>query len=358
MRTPRRPGNPLLAVSLLTVTALLLSGCAPASPAPPVSESATPPATVNLTPAAPAAPAQLLDGDCSALATDDAVSALLGTVVSAQTGFVDEPSANAVTTIGGIQCRWAEPAGVTGVTGASLTTVMVGSDAVETTPDAVECSEASFDASGALASTCSFSVSSGSVWLSGVAAMAAGADEEDARAAVAAVGDIIRALPAPRPVGPSATARVWTATGCADLSARAGLPDLLDSPGLRVDDADSSGGQRAAGNGAALAATGFFGCSWYHDGDTPSGEVSGFTSEALPGGAWAQTQVLVVPGATVVDLAGVDLAVRVPMDEEVTGVAEVLNVFDGANWLQVSGAGELSALEPAVVALVAALNAG
>jgi len=335
-----------------------MSGCASASPSPPLSGGATQPATVDLTPAVPAAPAQLLDGDCSVLATDDAVSALLGTVVSAQTGFVDEPNANAVATAGGIQCRWTDAAGVTGGNGASLTTVMVGSDAVETTPDGVECYETSFDASGDLASTCAFSVNSGSVWLSGVAAMAVGADEEDARAAVAAVGDIIRALPAPRPVGPGSTAQVWTAVGCADLSARAGLPEVLGSPGLLVDDADSSGAERPAGDAAALAATGFFGCSWYNNGDTPAGELSGFNSAALPGGGWAQTQVLALPGATVVELAGVDLAVRVPMDEAVTGVAEVLDVFDGANWLQISGAGEPAALEPAVVALVAALNAG
>ncbi|ANP71952.1 hypothetical protein [Cryobacterium arcticum] len=317
-----------------------------------------PPATVDLTPAAPAAPAQLLDGDCSALATDDVVSALLGAVVSAQTGFVDEPSGNAVTTVGGIECRWTEVAGVTGATGASLTTVMIGSDAVETTPDGVECYETSFDASGVLASTCSFSVSSGSVWLSGVAAMAAGADEQDARAVVAAVNDIIRAMPAPRPVGSGSTAQVWTAAGCADLSARAGLPEVLDSSGLLVGDVDSSGAERPAGNAAALAATGSFGCSWYHNGDTPSGELSGFNSATLPGGGWAQTQVLALPGATVVELAGVDLAVRVPMDEAVTGVPEVLDVFDGANWLQIYGAGELADLEPAAVALVAALNAG
>lgn len=360
MRTSRRPGRRRFNAAVtgaLAVGVFALAGCAAAAPAAPATPaaSATDTADTAVAQADPAAPVQVLDGDCSALLSDADVSALLGADVSVQTGFIDAPSSNAVQTVGGLTCTWAEPVPATGV---SLTAVVVGATAVPATmADDTTCYESSIGASTDMASACSFGVTAGPLWLTGVAATAAGTGEDDTRAVVSALSDAFTALDAAEPAAPTAAA-VWPVTGCSDLSEAAGVPAVLQSPDLVVSDADSGGAERPAGITAAATAAGVIACSWYQTGEVSAGQSSGFNLEALPGGAWAQAQVQSLPGASVVDIPEVDLAVRVPMDEATTGVTEVLNVFDGVNWLQVSAPQPVEELAPAVTALVAALNAG
>lgn len=362
MRTPRQPGlsrfgarsTRVGATSTLLVAVLALAGCAAGTPAaaPAPAASATPTPDIARE-SGLAGPAQVLDGDCSALLTDETVSGLLGADVAVQTGFIDEPSSNAVQTVGGITCTWAEAVPGTGV---SLTAVVVGTTAVPaTTADDTTCYEASIGTSAEMASACLFGVTVGPLWLTGVATTAAGTGEDDTRAVVRAVSDAFSALDAAEPAAPAAAA-VWPVTGCSELAEAADISAVLNSPDLVVSGADSGGAERPAGITAAAA--GVIGCSWYQDGATPAGQSSGFNLEALPGGAWAQAQVQALPGAAVVAIPDVDLAVRVPMDEATTGVSEVLNVFDGVNWLQVSAPQPVEELAPAVTALVAALNAG
>ncbi|WEO78490.1 hypothetical protein BJQ94_05490 [Cryobacterium sp. SO2] len=360
MRTPRRPGIPLLglraramlAVGVVAVGALALAGCASASPGaqPTPSASATPMATLD--PAAVTAPAQVLGGDCSALFTDAEVSTILGIDVSAQTAFSDAPTANAVPTVGGVVCNWTQ----SGASEPALSAVLESTATVAAGADDITCYQSSVDPDGALAGSCSFGVTSGPLWLTGVVTTAAGTTEDDAKAAAATLSAAFGMLGATDPGGPAVESTAWPFSGCADLSERAAL--AVQSPNLVGSDSDIGGAGRPAGVMAALRSVGAFSCSWSTDGDVPVGQVSGFNLEALPGGAWAQTEVLALPGAEVVDLPGVDLAVRVPMDAATTGVAAALDVFDGGNWLQVSGPDDLDALAPAVTALVAALNAG
>ena len=352
MRTPRQHGFPRF--SALAIAVLALAGCAASAPAaqPTPSASATPTPDVAVQPVALAAPAQVLDGDCSALFTDAELSAVLGTDVAEQTGFINAPSANAVPSMGGIACSWAE---AVPSTGAALNVVVVSTGAVPAAADDTTCYEASVDTSGESASACSFGVTAGALWLSGVAYTAVGTGEDDTRAVVTAVSDAFDALDAAAPAA-AAQATAWPASGCAALSAAADVAAVLQSPDLVVSDADTGGGERPAGIAAAATAAGVFDCSWYQNGETPAGQTSGFNLQALPGGAWVQAQVLALPGAETVAVPGVDLAVRVPMDEATTGVTEVLDVFDGVNWLQVSGPEELDVLAPAITALVGALN--
>jgi hypothetical protein len=364
MRTPRQAHFPRFtarvagaaATGALVLAVLTLTGCAAAGPAaqPTASASATPTPDIAVQPVVLAAPAQVLDGDCSALFSEAELSALLGADVSERAGFLDTPSANAVPAVGGIACTWAE---AVPTTGAALSVVVVSTTAVPAAADDTTCYESSVDTSGELASACSFGVTAGPLWLSGVVYTAAGTGEEDTRAVVTAVSDIFGAIEATAPAS-EAPVTAWPTSDCAALSEAADVATVLQSPDLVVSAAESGGGERPAGILAAATAAGVFDCSWYQNGEIPVGQLSGFNLQALPGGAWAQAQVLALPGAETVLLPGVQLAVRVPMEEATTGVAEVMNVFDGVNWLQVSGPEQLDAVAPAVTALVATLNGG
>ena len=302
-----------------------------------------------------AAPAQIFGGDCARLFTDDVVGTALGTGMTLQTEFDDSPNMNAVPTLSGLECTWAEPAALTeGIPVAGLSAVVLSTTAAVTSPDSVTCYSGVVTMSSDAQSTCRFAITAGDVWLSGTVFGSAGATEDDLRTSVATLSADFTALPASEAPVPALPAGAWRPPVCTDLSENAGVSSALASPDLSAGDVDTSGGEWADGAYAANSGAGVFACSWYQTGQTPDGQVDGFSIQALPGGAWAEAQARALPGATVVTIPGVELAVHVPPPAE---GYETLDVFDGPNWLQVTRATGLDPVLPAVPGLIDALNA-
>jgi hypothetical protein len=297
------------------------------------------------------APEQILGGDCSALLSTADVSALLGAPVAPVTGRSMSPLHAAVAAMGGLSCLWSEG---DGQNMAALSTVVEAATAYDvrgTGPvdDGVWCY-------GSLpAMECSFSVVSGPLWMSGHVYTAAGENEADARAAVTSLGDDFRALELAEPAREAAQATAWSLSDCSELDGTVDVGALLQSPGFRGSTSDVVPGDIDGGIYAAVDTLGVFGCDWYQQTDVPEGDLGGFSVVALPGGAWVKAQALAWPGATEIDLPGVELAVLVPWDPAVPD-QESLNVFDGVNWLQVTSRQDVMATVPVIPTLVAALN--
>jgi hypothetical protein len=342
---PSRPGGGQRgfgprSIGLLLLGAGALAGCAPAAAAAPRPDVAAQQAPVH-------------DGDCAALFPDALVSEVLGTTVTAQGRFVDSPIQHAVPTLGGLGCEWAAPIGTDGSANTpSLSAVVLSSTLAATEPTDVTCSAGAVTATSDDALACRFGVVADDLWLSGVAYAPAGTPEDDIRSMAAELSDAFRGLPAgPVEPGPLLPDTAWVAPDCAELSSAADMAEVLDSPDLVGYDVATSGDGAAEGLRAAQVAAGAFACAWIHAGPTPAGQRDGFSVLGLPGGAWAQTEVLAIPGASVVDIPGVGLAVRVP-----TAVGhDMVDVFDGVNWVQIMAAGSLEPVLPALPALLDAL---
>lgn len=363
MKSRRRSTIPVPVYSALVVVAVALAGCAPASTAaqaPPTPSAMAPAAPVSA-PAAevPPAPTRILGGDCSALFPDTVVSDVLGTTVTARSIFLDSPNAHAVSTLGGLSCEWSVPAGAEAAAGAaSVSAVLLSSAVAGAETESVTCYTGAITATNDDASACRFSVIDGTAWLSGVVYAPTGTAQNDIRAAVARLADVFRAVPSGEVTLPALPATAWLPSGCADLSDAADVAATLRSPDLVGSDVAIDGPDSAPGLPAANAGAGTFACAWHtsgtvQNGTEPIGQLDGFSIQGLPGGAWVQAQVMAQPGATIVDVPGADLAVRVP-----TAVGhEMLDVFDGVNWLQIARADSLDPILPVLPALLDTLNA-
>jgi hypothetical protein len=329
------------ALIFVLLSAGALAGCAPAASA-----------AVRST-AVPVAPSPVLGANCGALFSDAYVSELLGTPVTAQELFLDSPIQQAVPTLNGLSCEWSPiPRADGSGSGASVTAVVLNSALAPPGSTDDSCAGGAATATSVDAIGCRFGVIVGDLWLSGVAYAPAGTAEDDVRSVVADLSDAFGAFPVGyTPARPALPVSAWAAPDCAELSRTAGVAATLESPGLVGNEVAVAGDDSARGNSAAQVRAGVFACAWYHPGPTPDGQFGGFSIQGLPGGAWAQSQVLAIPGASVVDIAGVELAVRVP-----TAFGhETLDVFDGVNWLQVAAAGTLDPVLPALPALLDAL---
>jgi hypothetical protein len=338
MRTRRRLIFVLLAAGAL-------AGCAPAASAAPRPV------------AVPQAPAPVLGGDCAELFPDPFVSQVLGTAVAVQDLFLDAPIQHAVPAIGGLSCEWTSVAEPDGSVDAPSLSVVVLNRASATEPKDVTCATGAVTATSVDAIACRFSVIEDGLWLSGVAYAPTGTAEDTVRTRVAALSDSFRTLqPDTEPAEPDlgASESAWVAPDCSELSRAADIAGTLQSPDLVGNDVAVAGAESAEGVLAAQTAAGAFACAWYHSGRTPTGQLDGFTIQGLPGGAWAQTEVLAIPGARVVDIPGVELAVRVPT----AAGHDQLDVFDGVNWLQVAASQALDPVLPALPGLLDALAAG
>jgi hypothetical protein len=306
---------------------------------------------------APRAPTQILEGDCSALFPETAFShpamaEVLGENAVHEDPFLDAPNLQAVPTLGGLDCTW-WGAGKD-AEAASVTAVVLSRSFAGDAEDSVTCEVGAVTMPDDT-STCRFGFVAGSLWLSGTVLPRSGTPERDTRAAVAVLGEAFRTLSSEISVAASGPLPdgAWTPPACSELSAAAAVTSTLNSPDLLVSDVQTSGSESVPGVHAANDAAGVFACAWFRSGEEPAGAVDGFSVLSLPGGAWAESRALAVPGAAVVDLPGVDLAVRMPTAEG----HDLIDVFDGVNWVQVGGTGSLEAVLPAIPDLVDALDA-
>jgi hypothetical protein len=324
------------------VVALLLAGCAQQAPEVEPVETST--ATVE--PAEPVAqPAQVFGGDCSAIFSDEALSAALGQQLTrpspafmAAFGIqVLEPEAFLEEQAGGVDCAWAAPQeDPTTFTGYVLVVTAVPAGAV-TAAESSECAPSDLSATG-----CPIDVTANGIRLSGL--LASDEPGADPLARVAAVEALFteNASAAAAPVVQTSLAGAWqTPTDCSAIAASVdwaalGEPDLEADESLGTD-AYASPVQMALRGGRVL-----YTCWLFGDGRQ-------LVFSLLGGGAWMRDAVLAQDGTTVVDVPGFDLVVERPGPG-------TIDVFDGVNWLHANDGGDPEAAYPLLSALVDALD--
>lgn len=346
-------------VTLVAFSIVVLSGCAGATaavqptPAPTPISRAT--ASATPTPAMLTAPAQVFSGDCSAVQTDAEASIALGVGMTATPRTdPDTPRAAAVAQAGGVSCDWAQNASASAATLSAVVlpaTLMTASDDPE--PYCYASGDGSSTDTNVMRPACRFNLTASGFWLSGVMYTELGSTEDDVRSAISRLADGFSATAATAPAftaSPIDDAAWPGAVDCAGLATAASvtavLPGWTASPG-------NSRGEMPEGYLRAATAAGFTSCLWSPPADS-AGEIAGFESLMLPGGAWALDGVA---GGGELTVADVERAFLVNSDTYVT-----LEIFDGPNWLEIGfnpttqPVDELFA--PAAGALVQALNAG
>lgn len=344
---------------VLLVSVGALAGCAPATtaaePTPSSSESGSATPTPTPTPAVPAAPAQVFDGECTNVLTDDQASTALGAGMAVVPAAVPaSPTSAAVATAGGLSCDWTEN---DAASGASLRTVLLPDALREDATDAEPYCYAASDLSGpdptAMRPACSFTLTGSGFWLSGVAYPPAGSTEDDVRAAITSLDDAftVNAAAAGPVMAPVPADGTWAGrVDCAELAASAPVAAAL--PGWTAAGSDGKS-ERPEGYLSAQSATGVTACLWIAPADY-AGPITPFSTQALPGGAWAQGGL--APGAPLA-VAGVQQAVLVG-----SGAENVLDLFDGPNWLEINSSSIDQPMDesyaPVAAALVQALNSG
>ena len=341
-----------------------LAGCAPATtaaqPTSSPSESASVTPTPTPTPGVPAAPAQVFDGECANVLTDDQASnALDAGMASAQASAPASPASAAVATAGGLSCDWTENGAVSPATlrtvllPEALRTDSTGATLNNTEPYCYASSDLSGPDPTAMRPACSFTLTGSGFWLSGVVYTPAGSSEDDVRAAITSLDEAftVNAAAAAAFTVPVPADGTWAGrVDCAELAASAPVAAAL--PGWTAAGSDGKS-ERPEGYLSAQSATGVTACLWIAPADY-AGPLTPFSTHALPGGAWAQDGL--APG-TPLAIAGVQQAVLVG-----SGAENVLELFDGPNWLEINSSSTDQPMDesyaPVAAALVEALNSG
>jgi len=317
MRFPRNA----VVLSALLVSTLPLSGCAAEEIAAP---SASPDPTPTRTPLeeveVESEPQTLFGGDCGQLLTLEAVNALTGAQTELAPRYYEAGDV-AIRQLGGLFCAWVEESGAADQF-ISLVVLpsRAGAGLVEDycDPD-FGCSffatAADFDLYG---------VTNDSAVGGGLARVAAVKD-----AFVAAVS--AQAVPTAY-----APASAWAfPIDCATLDPADAIAAALGDASI---DGAATGGDAEPNPGfyAAGVAAGAVRCVW--------GPVSAtLNASILPGGAWIADEMAARDGAQPVMIEGVDSAVVVD---------SVTHLFDGENWLALSGSTDEAPLAPELVELV------
>lgn len=305
----------LLAAAAL---ALALAGCtvAPATPAEP-----TPSATPTVEPAL-AAPAQVFDGDCDALATAAEVSAAVGREVSVTVFDGINLGGKVFAQAGGLECNWRGDDGTSVYVGVLPATAAdftdeTGCDVVIDVPLPI----------------CTFAASADQLRLVGTV----GVGQGDTAAQVAA-GEVLSDLFVQRAVSsptPTPVAGAWPPlSNCAQF---AGAFDWYDSGFLEAYYTPAYRALRGGGLGQ---------CSAQVAGDN-SVDVA-----VLGGARWVESEVAAQPGTEKTDVAGLEAVYVGPL---LSSGYRYIDVFDGVNWMQAFVVDPDAAM-PAIVDLVTQLN--
>jgi hypothetical protein len=332
----------ILTPLLLALAGFALTGCAAASPTSYLAAPVTTPTTTPTTTIGPvlAAPTQVFGGDCSQALTAAEVGDALGTIMKTANDDFERalPDEFAVSQNGGISCAWVPNNMNTGV---QAYTIVLPATFLPTDESSVPyCYGTDSGTTGT--SSCSFSVSTSGLWLSGVVYTRKGTTNADARIAIAKLEAqfTVHATAAPTFGATPPAAGSWTGKTNADCEALAtSAPVAVAMIGTDTTaESGNSTGEMPNGYYAALGAS-HEGCLW------KSGSTYTFETDTLAGGAWVQTQLAAVPGATEIHIDGVDRALVGK-----TG----LDIFEGPNWLHIGSAPKDPG--PLAAALVAALN--
>lgn len=325
------------------VGVLLLAGCAPEAPVEPV-ESDSPviePAEM------PDEPAQLFDGDCSAMFADSALSDALGQELTQlsdeleaafSSGQPIAPEDLLVEQAGGIHCMWGEAPSADSFIPV-LVVIAVPADAVTAAED-VECAPSDMSASG-----CPVDVTANGIRLSGL--VTSDADASQGLARVAAVEGLFEASASATPAAgaPAALEGQWASgVDCAGIAAAVDWAALGEAEPLQSDDTMGTDAYSSVVELDLRDGRRVYPCMLYGTGSL------GVSFSVLGGGAWNRDAVLAQDGAQVVDVPGFDFVIE-------RAEAGTIDIFDGVNWLHAYDGGNAADLYPALTAIVEALDA-
>jgi hypothetical protein len=279
-------------------------------------------------------------------------TAFLGAPVSLAPSPIVGPPDYAVTSLGGLECIWADPTSK----GEQFLDVFALPAALEAPGDkALDCD------AGSGADQCYFNVIDGGYWFSGHAIAVNGVTATPTPAAVTSIEALLNANaktagapPATKPV-----AGAWTKpVDCNALNTAAGIVAASGSPTLEADPLDTES-DAPDGYYTALTTSGYLGCVYATDGTVPKGQLQGFTVELAPGGGWAQKLLSGPPTAgytkAAISVPGADAAYTF---SDAQGV-EYIEVFKGVNWVAFEPFGgpiTLAQLTPVIAGILKALG--
>jgi hypothetical protein len=329
--------------------AVLLAGCAAQSPTPAASSSASssPSATpVQLQETGRVRPAQVFDGDCSAVLSD--TSTVIPGLAPAMTLELDAPLGEIlVDQVGGLRCRWSSTDSV------SSLHVVVVPNAVAPGKDATQCldsTQADIDAGSV---RCEFDVIAAGLRFSGFFFAPGTIDSGIAMAAT--IGDHLggNARTAPAPIVPLPADGAWSnPLDCEALDASVDLASLLGWESAVLFEGGTDVRLAPVYYDLWAPKSAGLDCTW----SSPGGEY--FSFAGLGGARWAESTVAARSGAVPVSIAGIDAAYQ--SSESYPSVTYVtLELFDGVNWARVSpqgGESFMSAAYSALPDLLAALD--
>lgn len=322
--TPTRRG--VRAFLLLPAIILIgsLAACAPAVPTTTSSPSASASSQPTAAPNSP--PAVAFGGNCESMLETKTATAFLGAPVSLAPSPIVGPPDYAVTSLGGLECVWADATS----TGEQFLDVFALPANLEVADDkTLDCD------TGSGADQCYFNVIDGGYWFSGHAIAVNGVTATPTPAAVASIEALLKANAATAgdPPATKQVAGAWTKPAdCDALNSAAGIVAASGSPTLEPDPLDTES-DAPDGYYTALTTSGYLGCAFGTDGKVAKGQLAGFTVELAPGGAWAQ-KLLTAPQAAgltkaAVSIPGADAAYTF---SDAQGV-EYIEVFKGVNWV-------------------------
>ena len=312
---------------------LLLAGCA-SEPLTSAHPDVLPSPTMDV-PNASAVDRPLYGGDCQSLLSDASVSKAFGRSEQVNSQSMD-PYGWVVNAHGGLICQWGATSETTDVIIVAVPTDGLADDIRSTPPTKRNC------ASDADTSTC-FSLTVGSVWLSGVAYGDGAADASSSLTAELA-------KTAPVDFSWTVPSGAWpTVMDCGRLGPAIDTAALLGGPRLDAMNFQSSNDMPAAGFQALLHKPGHSFCYWAE----PDAQAGSLGTYAVAGAGAAVVSRASDPAADPVTVAGATVAYIIANPQA------RLYATDGANAIAIQGAGiELPSNAPAVAAaLLTAIGA-
>lgn len=352
----------VLTSSVLALSLLSLAACA-ATPvgSETASPSATPSATASADPAQAESsiPEQVFGGDCAAvLSADDATSVLTVPSVPQTTPISLLPFAQSARDIGGLNCGWDSS---DEAASASLRLTVLPADAAGADATTKDNTCDALPGEG----ECLFSIVEQGWWFSAnVSPMSS--DSGAVNAQIATLTSLLTAAAGNAgAAGDFVPSTVldgeWTdGVDCVALAQAVDAETLLNVPGLALaPDAPVGPIEAPVGYYAAADAAGFAACTWVGSTGGSGEESDAVFVNYLSGGSWIEDEVAALPGAQELSGEGIDRAYLVTDPALSPERAQVLHVFDGVNWLAITG-GPLTVDEsfvPFAAALVADRNA-